>query len=233
MHLRVCTVTQNTSLSTCGVLPRGRGEDLVIVTSILGSLSIVFIAIRFTYKTLVISFDLGLDDWLALATLVSAIVSAAIAKFGTVPNGLGKDIWTLTPMQITNFGKFFYIMASLYYLQTTLLKLSFISFYIRIFPSTNTRRLLCGTFGFTATWGLGFVVASIFQCQPMDYYWTKWDGMHTGSCIDANAAGWSNAATSIALDIWILGIPLWKLRDLQLHWKKKVSVAIMFCIGTL
>lgn len=30
----------------------------------------------------------------------------------------------------------------------------------------------------------------------------------------------SNAAVNIALDLWILAIPLWELRTLQLHWKK-------------
>lgn len=38
---------------------------------------------------------------------------------------------------------------------------------------------------------------------------------------------------SIALDLWILAIPLWQLRSLKMHWKKKVGVALMFCVGTL
>lgn len=38
---------------------------------------------------------------------------------------------------------------------------------------------------------------------------------------------------SIALDVWMLAIPLWQLRGLKLHWKKKIGVAAMFIVGTL
>ncbi|POS76901.1 CFEM domain-containing protein [Diaporthe helianthi] len=40
------------------------------------------------------------------------------------------------------------------------------------------------------------------------------------------------SAISIVEDFWMLGIPLSQLRSLQLHWKKKVGVAIMFSTGT-
>ncbi|OAQ93980.1 CFEM domain-containing protein [Purpureocillium lilacinum] len=225
-------VTQNASLTRCGAIPRDRGQELVTVTAVLASLAAVFIITRFAYKIFVTRLDLGLDDVFVLATMVSAIPSAIITKFGTVPNGLGRDIWTLTPTQITNVGKFFYIMAWLYFLQTALLKLSFVSFYMRIFPAKNVQRVLWGTFAFVTTWGLAFIITSIFQCRPVHYFWTKWDGMHKGSCADANAISWSNAAMSIALDLWILAIPLWQLRSLKMHWKKKVGVALMFCVGT-
>jgi hypothetical protein len=31
----------------------------------------------------------------------------------------------------------------------------------------------------------------------------------------------------------MLGIPLWQIRSLKLHWKKKIGVAMMFFVGTL
>jgi hypothetical protein len=44
---------------------------------------------------------------------------------------------------------------------------------------------------------------------------------------------WANAASSIVLDLWMLVLPLSQLRVLQLHWKKKVGVALMFSVGVL
>ena len=226
-------VTLNTTLASCGATPRDRGQELVTVTVVLASISGAFTVTRFVYKLLLAHLDLGLDDWLVLVTMISAVPSAVVIKFGSVPNGLGRDIWTLRPQQITNVGKFFYIMACLYFLQTALLKLSFISFYMRIFPAPGIRRLLWGTFALTAVWGTVFIITAIFQCRPISYFWTKWDGMHQGSCSNANAISWSHAAMSIALDLWILAVPLWQLRSLKMHWKKKIGVAVMFCIGTL
>lgn len=51
--------------------------------------------------------------------------------------------------------------------------------------------------------------------------------------LNINAIGWANASISIALDVWMLGIPLLQIRRLKLHWKKKISVAMMFFVGTL
>lgn len=199
----------------------------------MASIAGFFIVLRFGYKLVIAHLDLGLDDYFTLATMISAVPSALIIKFGAAPNGLGKDIWTLTPVQITNVGKFFYVLAALYFLQTALLKLSFVSFYMRIFPSKDTQRVLWITFALTAVWGIAFVITTLVQCWPVSYFWTKWDGMHKGSCADANAISWSNAAMSIALDFWIIAIPLWHLRSLEMHWKKKVGVALMLCVGTL
>ncbi|KAI4957024.1 hypothetical protein J4E86_005496 [Alternaria arbusti] len=191
-----------------------------------------FVAMRFTFKATVSRMDFGYDDWCVLATLIAAIPSAIITVFGTVKNGLGQDLWTLTPTEITQMLQYFYIMAWLYFTQLMLLKLTLLFFYIRVFPSKGVQRLLWGTIVFTILWGVAFIIVAIFQCRPIQYFWTKWDGMHEGTCLEINAITASNAAISIALDFWILGVPLWQLWGLKLHWKKKVGVALMFCVGT-
>lgn len=193
----------------------------------------VFLVTRLTYKLVIARVPLGLDDWLILAAFLTTIPSAVITVHGSAANGLGRDIWTLTPDQITNVLMYFYCMAFLYFAQVALVKLSIIAFFMRIFPSRNLQRILWATFVFTALFGVAFVLTAIFQCRPVRYFWTKWDGFHEGKCADANAISWSNAIINIALDIWMLAVPLWQLRSLQLHWKKKVGVALMFIVGTL
>jgi hypothetical protein len=99
---------------------------------------------------------------------------------------------------------YFDVVASLYFSSLTLLKLSIILFYIKIFPTESAQRLLKGTAVFTLVWGVTYV----------------------------NAITSSNAGISIVLDFWSLGIPLWQLRGLKMHWKKKIGVALMFGVGT-
>ncbi|KAJ0275216.1 hypothetical protein Brms1b_009084 [Colletotrichum noveboracense] len=195
-------------------------------------LGAVFVLARFSYKIFFAGLDIGWDDWFVLATLIAAMPSAIITVYGTTKNGLGRDIYTLTPQMITNVLFYFYIMAWLYFLQVTLVKLAIIFFYMRIFPAREVQRMLWGTTIFIIVWGLAFVITAVFQCKPIHYFWTKWDGLHEGSCANANAISWSNAAISIALDLWMLAIPLWQLRALRLHWKKKIGVAMMFIVGT-
>lgn len=212
---------------------RDRSRELVIVSDTMASIAGAFIIARLIHKAAIMRVGFSLDDWLIIASMLATAPSVVITAHGTTPNGLGKDIWTLKPHNITNVLRFFYVMAFLYFLQTALVKLSIITFYMRVFPSRNTKRILWGTLIFTTLWGIAFVIAAIFQCWPISYFWTRWDGEHEGKCINANTLAWVNAAMNIALDLWILAIPMWELRRLQLHWKKKVGVAGMFCVGTL
>jgi hypothetical protein len=124
-----------------------------------------FVAIRFAFKILYSKMEIGLDDWTVLGTLLAATPSAIVTVYGTVANGLGQDIWTLEPDMITRMLRFFYIMASLYFTQVTLLKLTLIFFYLRVFPAKPVQRLLWGTVAFVVAWGFAFVIVAIFQCR--------------------------------------------------------------------
>ena len=194
--------------------------------------TVLFVIQRFAIKFYV-KIGIGLDDWFALITTLVGIPNSVLNVAGTAANGLGKDVWTLPFSTITRFGLFFYVVEMNYFLLVALLKLSLLFFYLRIFPSKTVRRLLWATVVITCCFGVAFVVAGIFVCQPISYYWTRWDGEHQGHCINLNALGWSNSAISISLDCWMLAIPLSQLRDLSLDVKKKIGVGLMFCIGTL
>jgi hypothetical protein len=177
--------------------------------------------------------ELGLDDWFIAITLGVGIPSSVLTVHGIISNGIGRDIWTLTPKQITDFVHVFYAMEILYFAQVAFLKLSLLFFYLRIFPGDMVRRLLWGTVFLDICFGMLFVLIAIFQCRPISYYWNNWDGEHQGSCLNVNGLGWSNAVISIALDGWMLALPISQLVSLQLHWKKKVAVSLMFLVGTL
>lgn len=198
----------------------------------LGIISAFFVIQRFAYKIWA-KLDIGLDDAFLLLTIVSGAPSTVMNAYGLGPNGIGRDVWTLTADNITKFGYFFFFIELLYFVEVATLKLSLLFFYLRIFPERKVQRLLWGTVVFVALFGIIFVFLAIFQCTPISYFWTKWDGEHKGSCIDINALSWSNAAISIALDAWMLALPFWQLKGLQLNWKKKIGVGLMICVGTL
>lgn len=125
------------------------------------------------------------------------------------------------------------MLEVLYIVQVALLKLTLLMFFLRIFPITGTRRVIWGTVVFTIVWGLAFTITAIFQCWPISHQWVSWDqARSSGKCIHINALGWSQAVISIALDLWMLALPLYVVSRLLLSWRKKAGVAIMFCVGT-
>ncbi|KAL1604909.1 hypothetical protein SLS60_004450 [Paraconiothyrium brasiliense] len=211
---------------------QNRGPQYTVLSNVLFSTAAGFVVVRFAFKILVTQVDISWDDWAVLATTIISVPSAVVTVYGTIKHGLGQHIWTLRPKEITTMLKYFYVMAALYFTQTALLKLCLVFFYIRVFPSAGVQRLLWGTVIFVVVWGITFVLAALLQCRPAHYFWEQWDGLHEGHCVDINVMTLTHAAISIALDIWILGIPMWQLRRLKLHWKKKVGVGLMFCVGT-
>lgn len=225
-------VTRNITATRCNEPIRDRSRPYNDVSLILGVISGAFVVVRLGYKTIVATMELGSDDWWILVTIIAGVPNTVLVAHGSTANGLGKDIWTLPFDMITDFSRYFYVMEILYFTQLALLKTSLLVFYLRIFPTPNVRRLLWGVMIFNGLFGLVFVVLAIFQCSPVSYFWTKWDGEHAGTCLNTNGIGWANASISIAIDVCMLAIPLAQIRCMNLHWKKKIGAGLMFGIGT-
>ncbi|XEV06083.1 hypothetical protein FSHL1_011370 [Fusarium sambucinum] len=232
-----CTVreslsTKNVSMTLCGAPIRNRQQEILAVNDVMGATSGIFVLQRFATK-LVYKLPWGLDDLFIGLSMLMAIPCMVINSHGLTPNGMGRDIWTVTPDQVTSFGRNFYMMAMFYFTLQTFLKLAMVFFYLRIFPTRGVRKTLWATVVFNCVFGVSFILIAAFQCQPISYFWTKWEHKteDTGTCLDINAITWSSGAINIALDVWILSIPLSQLKRMNLDWKKKIGVGIMFSVG--
>ncbi|KAH6638431.1 hypothetical protein C7974DRAFT_160532 [Boeremia exigua] len=231
--LREALVTKNVTATACHAPVRDKSESARLLNTILSVISVACGLTRLTYKAIYSMAELGWDDYTIILTLFAGVPSVVLIDRASLPAGLGKDTWTLPFATITEFVRVLYVLEILYFFHITLLKLTLLLFFLRIFPRTIIRNLLKGTIVFTILWGLTFVIVAIFQCRPISHYWTNWDKEHNdGHCINVNALAWSNAIISIVLDFWMLFLPLYEVFNLQLSWRKKISVAVMFLVGT-
>ena len=114
-----------------------------------------------------------------------------------------------------------------------LTQISFLAFYLRIFPSEKFHRIAYGLMIFSACFGISNTFVMIFQCTPVWFFWSGWTGEYPGSCIDINTYSWYKAAMQIAMDLSILSLPIWPLLHLSLNIKKKIQIVLMFCTGFL
>lgn len=239
--LQSCTVkegltTKNLTSTLCGAPVRDRSGRLKATNIALAVLSNLSIFARITAKItrINLNYGFGADDVCLLVATYVGLSNAVVIDRGNIPSGLGRDIWTLEFQTVTNFVRWFYVMEVLYFVELTFLKLSILFFYRRIFPGEQVQRLIWSTIAFNVAFGIAFTFAGIFQCQPISHYWTYWDGVDTGGkCFNINALAWANAAISIAVDLWMLGIPLFQVAKLNMSRKRKVAVSLMFMVGTL
>lgn len=86
--------------------------------------------------------------------------------------------------------------------------------------------LLCSAYG------VGSVVASILDCMPPSYFWTRFDGVSTGYCVSQTAFK-VIPPVNIALDVVVMVLPLPLLVRLNLPLQKKIRVLSMFSMGVL
>ncbi|KAF4430997.1 extracellular membrane protein, 8-cysteine region, CFEM [Fusarium austroafricanum] len=175
---------------------------------------------------------LSSDDWAIVVTLAISVAGLVIGVGCLSVHGMGRDIWTLSTHEISKFAFYFYIMTIFYFMAMGSIKLSLSLFYSDIFFGNINPYILWGTVAFNAANCAAFFFAAIFQCMPVDYYWSRYLEGYSGKCFDINALGWANAAIGVGADIWMIILPLSQVVRLRLHWKKKVGVIIMFLLGT-
>lgn len=135
-----------------------------------------------------------------------------------------------------------YALQIIYTIMIHITKLSILNFYLQFFPFTvfpRMRTAIYATMAFTVAMCLSFSMAVTFQCTPVDSYWNKFNEnispaeMATWTCIDLSAYGYAGSALQIALDLWLMALPMPELLRLSLPIRKKLAVCFMFAVGSL
>ncbi|RFU77377.1 cfem domain-containing [Trichoderma arundinaceum] len=229
IHLPLCA-------TACGAPVRDRSGRFKAMNLALSSVTLMIAGIRFVSKYLFsIRQGFGPDDWTMLAAGFVGIPCIIFNILGLTGHGLGKDVWTLTPNAVIAFTQWFLAMEVLYVVIMTIVKTSLSLFYLDLFPGTAFRKVVWGTIIFHIASGLSFVVGSVVQCVPLRLTWEQLGNSSSsqGHCINVNAFGWANAAVNVAVDLWLIGIPLFQLYKLDTNWRRKLSAAIMFLTGAI
>ncbi|KAM5349824.1 hypothetical protein ACJ41O_006329 [Fusarium nematophilum] len=151
-----------------------------------------------------------------------------------IPQGLGLNIWVLTDDQITTFQKCLVVAEFDYVFTLSLIKASILLFFLRIFAFSGKRfRIvvwLTMVYNFLSC--LLFLIMGTLQRRPLRLLWDGWkDEEPRGEMLDVNALAFSHAGINVALDVWMLVLPLIQLYQLGLKTRKKIEVIAMFSVG--
>lgn len=112
-------------------------------------------------------------------------------------------------------------------------KISILCFYLRVFPKKEIRVTAYVVMAFCVGYLISFVLISVFQCDPINGAYLRWDGEHNFKCNNINAQGWAAAIANMILDIVVMALPLRELYHLNLSLRKKLGVLCMFSLGIL
>ncbi|KAL8818666.1 MAG: hypothetical protein Q9223_002739 [Gallowayella weberi] len=171
------------------------------------------------------------DLWVVIALLLSygPIICVLVSQ---ITNGFGKHIWTLQESNAIQFMRILYIYEVFYFASCFAIKICIsprLLFYRRIFPVREIKLVLQIATAAVVAFFVGSLLASLFQCFPIDKFWHR--DRH-GHCVNGNHVILVPGAINAVLDFLIIGLPLpllWKLRTTTSQ--KSVLTGIFICAG--
>ncbi|KAH7408895.1 putative integral membrane protein [Cadophora sp. MPI-SDFR-AT-0126] len=227
--LRDSLTTKNISSTMCGEPIRTKPDIIGLVSLTVVAFTAVLLRLLARAPTIGAG-SIGMDDWtIFVAALL--LVPYTVYCFDSRYYGLGTDIWTIPFKHISKLLYNYYVAEVIYAQLTALTKSAILFFYLRIFPPTISKRLLYAIITFCLTYGITFSLTFAFQCLPVPYSWNGWDGEHSGKCMNRNAMVWSQSTINTGLDLVIILLPLPCLVKLNLSWRKKIFICLMFSVG--
>ncbi|KAK9545726.1 hypothetical protein V6Z77_009280 [Aspergillus fumigatus] len=198
-----------------------------------GALALFAFVLRMMARLPCCGGQFGMDD-LAMIVTMSLVIPLSALSAVLANLGLGKDIWTVSPDNITHIlysPKIYFYDELLYLSIIPLTKISICLFYLRVFPARPFRMMTYIVIGLNTGFLIAFVMISVLQCRPIKGAWLHWDGEGHYSCNNINAQGWSAAAINMVLDLIVMALPLRELYRLNLSLRKKLFVMSMFSLG--
>ncbi|EFQ32528.1 CFEM domain-containing protein, partial [Colletotrichum graminicola M1.001] len=149
--------------------------------------------------------------------------------------GIGRDIWSLSHEEVNLFMQVFFAFEVLYITSISALKASILFFYHRIFGLVNQTftTVLWFTQALNIIICVSFAVTKLNQCKPFSYSWEGWDGRHSGRCITLRPLLILHAALNLAMNLWMLALPMTQVLWLNLRKRQKLEVLFMFGLGVL
>ncbi|KAH6639686.1 hypothetical protein C7974DRAFT_136906 [Boeremia exigua] len=179
----------------------------------------------------------GWDD---LLVVIAAIfnTAATIIVCVSVKYGLGRHMLYLGLPMIENYLRLFYTENNIYLSETTIIKLSLLVQYLRIFKAGRMRWLCITLLVVISIWGLGFTVVGWFSCRPVQAYWhrtagAKCYGFGFGDRTSFVAMFQAHTATNMFFDLAVFATPLVLFRTPSLKWKSMLALAGVFTLGAV
>ncbi|KAJ9299698.1 hypothetical protein DTO271G3_2582 [Paecilomyces variotii] len=191
------------------------------------------------YSRLYISKSFGVDDWFMVAAAVSWLVTEGILCQMIIDGGGRVDAPAENIAKITML---LFIIEFVYILTQLLIKLSFLTFYLRVLSGSPTYRLMvfCAM-GFTLAQTIGVWLFYGLQCIPLGTFFNPSD-YPEGHCIptpltlyipaslkaiDAKSDNNQNVLTDLIIYI----LPIYPVWTLQMSKKRRLSLIFCFTIG--
>ncbi|MCJ1440799.1 MAG: hypothetical protein MMC23_001285 [Stictis urceolatum] len=202
------------------------------VTAIAYAITTILLAVR-VYTRLFVMKMWATEDYLCVVGWIAFVIYAAFSLMGFKTGG-GTHQYDLTVAQIIPVGYWVNASGPTYCFSAMAIKLSILTQFRNIFfPIKRTNLMFWGTWGLSTlcvVFYLLMALLTIFHCNPRS---KAWDPFVDGQCISNGLIQVVTGLFNIVTDLILLLMPqriIWKL---QLPWRRRLTIASVFCVGLL
>ncbi|KAI0133382.1 hypothetical protein F4776DRAFT_133516 [Hypoxylon sp. NC0597] len=200
----------------------------IAVHTIFLTLSTLCVIMRIYTRLHVSRVKLGVDDYLCLVAYAATVTYSGLL-LECFHWGIGRHIWDEPVVWLIPALKFQTIAAQIYFIATTLIKLSLLFLYRRIFNLQKTAKIFVnGGIIVVTLMGIAILLAIIFFCFPVA---KAWDDSIPGHCSSPAPVSYLSGVWNAVVDIYVLILPAPLLWGLNMGPRRKMRLAAVFGIG--
>ncbi|KAJ5933962.1 hypothetical protein N7454_006291 [Penicillium verhagenii] len=206
----------------------GTAKVIIVVTTILGVLAILSVALR-VYARMYSKLFLGVDDYLVIISLVFSCAISVLFDYTAAVTGVGDPKFEPS-LEATIFAlKMIFACENTQIAIMGLIKVSILCFYRRIFGisrkfvmASNVLIVLISTFT------LAILLSVIFSKWPVYLQWNPTAPYN----LDASAVLIAYVIGNALFDILTLALPIAAVQTLQMDQSKKLFMTVIFSLGS-
>ncbi|KAI1497914.1 hypothetical protein F5X99DRAFT_395330 [Biscogniauxia marginata] len=209
-----------------------RGPELLKVCIILLTTAVIATSLR-CYTRLGVVKAFGADDWTMMAATVSFILFCTCAITG-IHYGTGRHFADLETPNIEKAMMYWWFCYIWYCLTMIASKISIGIFLLRIAAQRIHHYIIYINLLLTVVPGLVFFFVTLFQCNPIPYFWLRIGGTTQGSCIDVGiiiALTYLYSAFSVICDFSFAILPIFLIWGLQMDKRTKFALIPILSMG--
>ncbi|KAI1032600.1 hypothetical protein LB503_012636 [Fusarium chuoi] len=198
---------------------------------VFATLSFFFFVLRVTSK-IVTRNTWGTDDtWAAITFFI--LIPFTVFTLLAIHHGLGLATPLFTKNDLSQALKEIFILHLLYVCGLAAAKTSILFFYLRIFSDNSLRILVWITHAFNALSTVIIIALNLTLGRSVTYLLdnSSDDVVSMGKYSNAIKIVLAHCVVNLALDIWMLILPMTQLYNIGLKLDKKISVMAMFGLG--
>ncbi|KAH8588055.1 hypothetical protein B0O99DRAFT_747143 [Bisporella sp. PMI_857] len=203
-----------------------RSHQLIAVVITFLCLALVSIGLRIWTRFHLVKW-IGRDDWLILIAAAASVAEGMYTLTAT-RYGLGKHPSALEPEWWKPFQQTIFAASISYNISSGFIKLSLLSFYLRLSPDMTFRVVTLALFIVCVLFMVGCVMGVLLQCIPLSMLW---DPSPKGKCFNIGLFYFASAIIHILTEAAIYILPIKTLLGLRLPMKQKLGLCLLFSIG--